>query len=175
VPHNETVSRLRPSGWLDWTFEVVLILKGLDGVLEIAGGLLLLLVPRETLSGWLVTLTQHELTEDPHDFVASHLLTAGEQFLAGSMVFAALYLLAHGVTKVILVVAVLRDKLWAYPWMIGFLVAFIAYQGWLLLILPTLGLAALTVFDIFMVWLTWREYQKRRAARQPILPSPSAT
>ena len=40
------MTRFRPSGWLDWTFEAFLILKGsADGVLEIAGGLVLLLTP----------------------------------------------------------------------------------------------------------------------------------
>jgi uncharacterized membrane protein len=29
----------------------------------------------------------------------------------------------HGLVKVELVVAVLRDELWAYPWLIGFVVA----------------------------------------------------
>jgi uncharacterized membrane protein len=46
----------------------------------------------------------------------------------------AIYLLAHGIVEVILVVAVLRGKLWAYPWLIGFLVAFIGYQGYELVV-----------------------------------------
>ena len=157
------MTRFRPSGWLDWTFEAFLILKGLDGVLEIAGGLVLLFTPTETLSNWLNRLTAPELAEDPHDFMASHLLTAGQSFLAGSMLFAALYLLSHGVVKVILVGAVLKDRIWAYPWMMGFLALFVAYQTWLLVSDATLGLMALTAFDCVMLWLTWREYVKHRA------------
>jgi uncharacterized membrane protein len=43
--------------------------------------------------------------------------------LTGSAVrFAAAYLVVHGIVKVVLVVALLRTELWAYPWMIGFLV-----------------------------------------------------
>ena len=158
------MSRFRPSGWLDWTFEIFLILKGLHGVLEIAAGLVLLLTPSETLSNWLNRLTAPELAEDPHDFIASHLLTAGDKLLAGSLLFAALYLLSHGIVKVVLVVAVLKDRLWAYPWMMGFLAVFIAYQSWLLIVDATPGLAALTVFDLAILWLTWREYLKRRTA-----------
>jgi uncharacterized membrane protein len=74
--------------------------------------------------------------------------------------------LSHGVVKVLLVAAVLKDKLWAYPWMIAFLLAFIGYQGYLLAVNPTLGVALLTVFDVFMVWLTYREYGKH-PRRQP--------
>jgi uncharacterized membrane protein len=152
---------------MDWAFEIALIIKALDGLLEIAGGVLLLLIPRDTMSNWLVDVTQHELTEDPHDFVAGHLLSAGQTFLSGSLGFAALYLLAHGLVKVVLVGAVYLDNLWAYPWMIGFLLLFIGYQSWLLLHRPTLGLAALTIFDVFMVWLTWREYRKQQDRRRP--------
>lgn len=158
------MTRFRPAGLLDWTFEIALILKGLDGVLEIVGGALLLLLSKETLNGWLRAATQHELSEDPHDFVYTHLLESGHHLLATSQTYAALYLLSHGVVKVVLVAAVLRDKLWAYPWMMGFLGAFIVYQGYLLSLGPSIGLAALTVFDIFILWLTYREYGRRRAS-----------
>jgi uncharacterized membrane protein len=67
---------------------------------------------------------------------------------------------------VVLVLALLRNKLWAYPWMIAFLVAFICYQLYRIALDVTLGLTALTIFDAIIVWLTWREYHKQRTARQ---------
>lgn len=157
------MSRFRPSDPLDWAFEIGLILKGLDGVLELVGGVALLLVSRTAIVGWVATLTQHELSEDPHDFVATHLLRSAHQLTTGTQTFAAVYLLLHGVVKVVLVAAVLRNRLWAYPWMIGFLLVFIVYQGYRFALQPSLGLALLTVFDVFIVWLTWREFGKRRS------------
>ncbi len=115
------MTRFRPSGPLDWTFEIALIFKGLDGLLEIIGGVLLLLISKAQLDSWVVTLTQHELSEDPNDFLATHLLSAEGNMSGGSQTFAALYLLSHGLVKVVLVGAVMKDRLWAYPWMIGFL------------------------------------------------------
>ena len=157
------MSRFRPTGVLDWTFAIALVAKGLDGVLELAGGIALLLVPRKDLIGWVATLTQHELSEDPHDFIATHLLASAHHLTVATQTFAAVYLLAHGIVKVVLVVAVLRDRLWAYPWMIGFLLVFIGYQTYRFALQPTWGLALLTVFDALIVWLTRREYGKRRA------------
>ena len=61
-----------------------------------------------------------------------------------------------------LVAAVLRGQLRAYPAMIVLLVAFIAYQLYRLSVDVTAGLALLTLFDTFVVWLTWREYQAKR-------------
>ncbi len=163
------MTRFRPSGLLDWTFEIALIVKGLDGVLEIIGGVLLLLISRAQLDSWVVALTQHELSEDPNDFLATHLLSAEGHLSGGSQTFAALYLLSHGLVKVVLVGAVLKDRLWAYPWMIGFLAAFIVYQGYLMAVNPTIGIALLTIFDAFMIWLTYREYGKRRLERSAAL------
>src|SRR4029450_9039917 len=44
-----TMSWFRPRDLLDQTFEVGIILKGLDGVLEVIGGLLLLIVSPATI------------------------------------------------------------------------------------------------------------------------------
>jgi uncharacterized membrane protein len=56
---------------LDRTFEVSIVAKGLDGIVELAGGLLLLLVTPATIRHIVSTITQHELSEDPHDVIAS--------------------------------------------------------------------------------------------------------
>jgi len=74
--------------------------------------------------------------------------------------------------KVVLVVALLRDKLWAYPWMIGVLAVFIAYQLYRIALEPTAGLIALTAFDLLIVLLTWREmrqHRRRQAGRSSSL------
>ena len=55
----------RPRDLLDQTFEVGIILKGLDGLLEVIGGLLLFVVSPATIDRVVTSLTQHELSEDP--------------------------------------------------------------------------------------------------------------
>ena len=147
----------------DRTFKVAIVLKGLDGALETIGGIVLLFVQPETLDQLAHSLTQHELSQDPHDYLATHLLHATGHLTRGATLFAALYLLSHGLAKLVLVVEILRDRLWAYPGMIGLLLAFIAYQLYRLALRITVGLTLLTLFDAFVVWLTWREYQAKRA------------
>lgn len=68
----------------------------------------------------------------------------------------------HGVVKLVLVVAILRGKLWAYPWMIGVLLAFIAYQIHEIVVAPDAALVALTVFDALIAFLTLDEYKRHR-------------
>ena len=156
---------------LDRTFRITVTLKGLDGALEVVGGLVVLFVRPSTLQTFVRTLTQHELSQDPHDFIARHLLRSASHLTHGTTVFAAIYLLSHGLTKVVLVVAVLRDQLWAYPGMIALLAAFIVYQVYRLAIHVTLGLTLLTAFDALVMWLTWREYRARRH-HAPVPPPP---
>ena len=136
-------------------------LKGLDGALELVGGFVLLFTAPATINHIVRALTQHELSQDPNDFVARHLLHSAGELTHGTTLFAAVYLLTHGLSKVVLVVALLRDVLWAYPAMIALLGAFIVYQLYRLVIRPGVALALLTAFDAFIVWLTWREYRSK--------------
>ena len=154
---------------LDKTFKIGLVLKGLDGILEVAGGILLLFLSPHAIEHLARALTAHELSEDPHDLIARYILHTASHLTSSTTLFGAIYLLSHGITKIVLVALVLRDKLWAYPWLIALLLAFIAYQLYRITAVHfSAGLTALTVFDAVLVWLTWREYQARRTRRHPV-------
>jgi uncharacterized membrane protein len=159
------VRTLERGDLLDRAFLVGIVLKGLDGVLEVIGGVLLLVVTPATIDSLARALTQHELSEDPHDFLATHLLHYTGSLSGSAVRFGAVYLLLHGVVKIVLVTAVLKNYLWAYPLMILFLLAFIAYQLYRLTFAPSAGLVGLTIFDAVVTWLTWREYLRQRSLR----------
>ena len=149
---------------LDRAFRITVTLKGLDGALEIIGGIALFLVSPASIERLARFLTAHELAQNPHDFIASHLLHSANQLGRSATVYGGIYLLVHGVTKVVLVVLVLRDKLWAYPLMIAVLGLFIVYQVYRLTYKVSFTLIVLTLFDMLVVWLTWREYGVKRRA-----------
>ncbi|WP_223308949.1 DUF2127 domain-containing protein [Glutamicibacter nicotianae] len=147
---------------LDRTFYVGLILKGITGVSELVAGTIFLFAGPSQIMVFVSAVTHHELSEDPQDFIARFLVSLAERLDVSATLFAAAYLLFHGIVKVVLVWAVLRNQLWAYPWLIGFLIAFIVYQIYELFISFSWGLIGLTVFDAFIVVLTWRAYQLHR-------------
>lgn len=159
--HRATASALR-----ERFFRISVVLKGLDALAEIVSGLALLIIKPEFFLRLISLLTQDELEEDPRDFVASQLANLASHISIGAQHFAAFYLLAHGVVKIVLVVALLKDKLWAYPWAIGVFGAFIVYQLYRFTYTHSLGLIALSVFDVIVIWLIWLEYRAhlRRAA-----------
>ena len=157
------MSQFKPRDPFERLFEVGIILKGLDGILETIGSLLLLAITPATINRLAAKLTQHELSEDPKDFIANHLLGYTHGLTGSAVTFAAVYLLLHGITKIVLVAALLRNQIWAYPWMLAFLLIFIGYQLYRLVLSPAFGLSALTIFDAFIAWLTWREWRKQTA------------
>jgi uncharacterized membrane protein len=166
APDRGAAKPLSPA--LDKTFKIGLVLKGLDGILEVVGGILLLFLTPHAIEHVVRVLTAHELSQDPHDLIAHYLLRTAGHLNTGTTLFGAIYLLSHGIAKIVLVALVLKDKLWAYPWLIALLLAFIGYQLYQIIAVHfSAGLTALTVFDAALVWLTWREYQSKRARGHP--------
>ncbi|MGH8260984.1 MAG: DUF2127 domain-containing protein [Steroidobacteraceae bacterium] len=153
---------VRREGWRELLFRVSVCFKGLDGVLEIAGGVALLSVSPALILHTVRFLTQDEIAEDPDDLVATALLRIASRLSFASEHFAALYLLIHGVVKVGLVWALLARVLIAYPISIVVFAAFIAYQLYRYTLTSGLGLLALTLIDLVVIALIWLEYRALR-------------
>jgi len=63
------------------------------------------------------------------------------------------------------VVALLWNKLWAYPLMILMLSAFIGYQVYRISLTGSVPMILLTVFDLVVIVLVWIEYRQQIAHR----------
>src|SRR5258708_1417957 len=144
-------------------FEISILLKGAHALIECIGGVALYLASTDTIVGLVNIFTQEELIEDPNDFVATHLLHLAQNFSVGSKEFYAFYLLSHGLIKIFLVVGLLRNRLWAYPVSLVVLGLFIIYQLYRFSYTRGFGLVVLTVFDLFVMGLIWREYRLVRS------------
>lgn len=148
--------------WLHVIFYITLIGKGLFGVGQMVSGIAVLVVPRHVWHQLAVKLTAGN-TDNP---VAAWLLHQTEHLDSGIQLYAAIYMISHAATKIVLVWAVLKGKMWAYPWMMGFLAVFIIYQTYEIFARHSVFFLLLTIFDIFIVWLTRHEWnlQKRQKA-----------
>jgi uncharacterized membrane protein len=150
---------------LDLVFLLGVLFKGLDGLVEVIGGVLLLFATPAKLQHAARAATSGELSEDPHDLVANLILHGVAHLQHGSIVFAAVYLLVHGVVKLAIVIALLVGSRGIYPWAMAALGAFLIFQVYELVTKPTIGVAILTVFDAVIIWLTWREWRRDRELR----------
>ena len=158
---------LRQRSPVQIAFEIGIFFKGLNGALEIVGGLVLFFLKPETTSRIILALTQYERSEDPNDIIASYLVRLAHDFSASSQVFVGVYLLSHGVIKVFLVESLFRGRLWAYPMAIVFFTLFIIYQMYRYYLLPSTGMVVLSVLDLIVIVLTCLEYRRLKRARRP--------
>ena len=140
------------------SFEVGVFLKGFDGLLEILGGLLLSMLTAEKINQGVAVLTEHELSRDPNDWIANHLVSLAADLSVGAKNYAVFYLLLHGILKVFIVWALFRSKLWAFPAAMGLFAAFDVYQTYRFTLSHSPFLAALILLDVAIIALTGAEY-----------------
>jgi uncharacterized membrane protein len=162
----EKVETTPQSNLTDRAFKVGLFFKGFDGLLETLGGIMLLIISPEQLNHLARWFTQGELSTDPNDFIAAHILKTAHELTGASLIFGAAYLLSHGVVKLVLVVEVLRNHLWAYRALIGVTAAFVVYQTYRMAVKFSLSMLLLTVFDLVIIYLTAIEYKKHKLRQE---------
>ena len=151
--------------FLHRSFQVGITLKGIDGLLEVIGGILVWFIT--PANGTIVALNHHEMA-GPHNLLMAHFYRSTHFLAYGDKFFVSSFLLSHGIVKIVLVVALLFNQLWAYPLMIIVFGGFGFYQVYRLTYRYSLFLLVITIIDFVIVWLTWREYREQlllRAAR----------
>jgi len=140
-------------------FVASVLIKGAHAAIECIGGIALALVSTSTIADFVNALTQEELIQDPQDLIATHLLARAQNFSVEEKHFYAFYLMSHGIVKLLLVVELLRNKLWSYPASLIVLGLFIVYQLYRYSYTHGAGLIVLTIFDILVMTLIWHEYR----------------
>ena len=149
-------------------FEIGLLLKFIGGILEVIGAALMLLLTPDRISSFVRLITQHELLEDPKDFIANYLLSFSQSFSVSAQLFGVFYLASHGIIKAALVYLLWRKKPWAYPLAVAVLILFAAYQIYRMSMKFSLLMLFLTVLDIVMIVLTILEYKRVKAEKSKV-------
>jgi uncharacterized membrane protein len=143
-------------------FEIGLVLKGMFALAEITAGIFAYFTTTQFLLDLARAITRTELTEDHRDFVANHLLHAAQGLSLSSQHFTAFYLLIHGVIKLSLIIGLLRERLGYYLAAMAIFSLFVLYQVYRYSFTYSLSLLLITVLDVFVIGLTWLEYQHLR-------------
>jgi uncharacterized membrane protein len=139
-------------------FLIIITLKGVHALIEIAGGIALYLFDTDVIAAWLWEAGRSS------DWVANF----AHSFTSREHEFYAFYLVSHGVVNATLVGGLMLRKLWSYPATFAVLTAFIAYQLYRYTFTGDVGLIAISVIDLIVMALTWHEYllvKKHRLAR----------
>lgn len=139
-------------------FRIGVLVKAGQGVIELVAGIFAFLIPLNAITRLADRFTEVELAKDPSDFVANHFAEFAHSISVGSKDFVAIYLLLNGVIKIVLAIALLSGKRWAYPVALVVLGAFILYLFYRLFLHHSLLLGAATLLDIVVFYFIWHQY-----------------
>jgi uncharacterized membrane protein len=138
-------------------FLIAVVLKGLDGLLEVVLGFILMFT--DEVRDIVIFLTGYAIIGDPNNYIASHLHALAnapqEVYIIGGA-----YLIAHGILKSFIAGTLWRNYSWAYPAALIFLGAFILYEFIGIAERGSVPLMCLAVFDILMFALVGYEYKR---------------
>jgi uncharacterized membrane protein len=147
-------------------FRLAIAVKGVDGAAQLLGGLMLLLVSGSAVTGLVNAIVTRDLLGDPNGVLARHLQTAAENFTGGgTRTFAVAYLLAHGLVKLGLVLALAREIGPAYPVAVVVLAAFVVYEVVRAIHTHSIALVLFAALDVLIIVLVVREYGRLRRER----------
>ncbi|MBI3618745.1 DUF2127 domain-containing protein [Candidatus Peregrinibacteria bacterium] len=142
-------------------FVLGMVVKGIDGILELVGATVLFIASPENLTALAIFLTQHELSQDPSDLLANTILTITQDLTVSAKLFGAFYLLIHGCVKIFLVWNLLQERLWAFPVSLGILGLLTIFQLYRLNVHFSVGLGILTLIDLVVIGLIGMEWRFR--------------
>ncbi|KND50391.1 MAG: hypothetical protein AB202_01905 [Parcubacteria bacterium C7867-007] len=137
-------------------FLISVLLKGAISVAEVIVGIIILIIP---VSLFLSLLTMLIDATAPFPFIHEHLVEEAGAYGAGTAVFLAVYLLSRGLIKSVLIGALLKNWLWAYPASLIVLSLFLVYQFYQIATQGSLAVIAITIFDIVVMYFIWREWR----------------
>ena len=146
-------------------FRIAMVVKGLDGLIELVGGITLLLVSQAEVQKVIAAVVTRDLLGPPDGSLTRHFVAGTAEFASGSRTFAVLYLLLHGVLKLGLVIALLRHWLPAYPVAVVVLGLFVVYELYRATQTGSVLLPVLALVDVAVIVLVVREYRALRSSQ----------
>ncbi|MES2622792.1 MAG: DUF2127 domain-containing protein [Patescibacteria group bacterium] len=132
-------------------FYFSILLKGIISLGEIVVGILALCIP--------ITYVIDLLLRLPSNIITVHAVSIMEDLVSVGGIFIAVYLLSRGLVKILLIIGMLKNQLWAYPTSLTVLALFVLYQMYQIFMTHSLAIVALTIFDLIVMWFIWKEYE----------------
>jgi uncharacterized membrane protein len=148
-------------------FKAALVIKGVDGAVELIAALALALGPA-LLEGLVQLVLAHHLLGGPHSVLAERFAASEADLVGAGRTFAVVYLALHGIVKCGLVVAMARRVRPAYPVAAAVLGLFVVYEFYRATQTGSVLLPVLGALDLLIIVLIVREYRRLDPGDRPI-------
>jgi uncharacterized membrane protein len=158
---NMTFKEIRRSKWFDVAYKIGVGIKGIDGLIELAVGLWLIFAPHTPHR--LLQKAAHEAGEHTgtiFHFIGRQVVHLDDQITGQVLIFIIIFLIIHGIVKLVLVYCLFKKIHRVYPYALGVLLILFGIQVTPLFRNPAdLALWLFTVLDVIIIYLVWGEYQ----------------
>lgn len=152
--------RAKTSSAFNLIYDGGIIIKGIDGLIELVTGLLLLLSP--SLVHIVLSAVAGKAAaghNQLYHFIGDYVARLDKELAASGLVFLIIFLITHGVVKLVLVYCLLKKIVKVYPAALAILGLFLVYQLYVFIQTPTVGMALFCLLDVAIIALVWREYK----------------
>jgi uncharacterized membrane protein len=152
----------KPSSVTDLLFRIGMTFKGIDSVFEVIGGIILTMPTR--LARYILAVSQHESFRH-HQVLAGRLGKIADTVTTHPSMLEAGYLMVHGLSKLILIIAIVCGKRWGFLGFIVVLSLFTLIELVRAVTAREVVTGVFGAFDLLIVFLIYREYKTRFAAK----------
>lgn len=142
-----------------FAFMVAVVLKGLNGLIEILFGILVALTGPDKLYAFVLQFTTPELEVHPGNKFVIAIQNGAANLAHISGALAIFYLLAHGIVKLAIAYNLLRDRRWVFLPACLILGAFVLFLGYRAAEHHSLGALALALLDLITLALVANEWR----------------
>jgi len=147
-------------------FLIGIIINFVEGIIELAGGIIVALTKSGFIAHLVQRIFQHELISDPKDIVANYLVNASQHIPPSIVIFIAAYFIIHGLIKIGLFLGLWYKKAWAYPMAYIILSLLVAYQLIRFFKAQSIILLFTTIVDIVVIILLRSEHKRDKRSRR---------
>ncbi|MGV8140875.1 MAG: DUF2127 domain-containing protein [Candidatus Woesearchaeota archaeon] len=147
--------------------KLVIYLKGAIGILQALAGVILLLIGPNTISSIIEKSLEGDV-EKSNGIVNRILVNLSETSSVNIHIFAALFMIVHGVVFIAAVFALIHKRMWAFPAAGLLLLLFIIYQVYHLSREFSFLMMILTFIDLVIFTLLSLEYRRLRMTEKEL-------
>jgi uncharacterized membrane protein len=150
---------------IDIGFHAGLFIKAINALIEFVCGFLFMILSHDKLKHLIELIALPELSEDPTDIIMNYFITFGQNFSMSSQHSAAIYLLLHGIVKLVVIWLLLKKKLWAYPLSMGLFGLLISYELYSYLQSHSILMLLAIALDIVVIFMIILEYKSLKSEK----------
>jgi len=134
-------------------------IKAINALVEFIGGLFMIILNHDALNNVVKDIAIPELREDPTDFIMNYLITIGQNLSISSQYSIAIYMLLHGITKLVVIFLLLKKKIWAYIPAIVIFSFFVMYEIYSYIHSQSLLMLFIIIIDVAIIAMIMLEYR----------------